>query len=100
MNKTTDIFVDLEVNKQDSPERSLFLSVILQALLDATSNKKGTHKKRAIAWFFCSAGVTCDNFEMVCHNAEMSSSFTRSFAYKVIYSSNVKYVRQRIKKML
>lgn len=95
-----DIFVEIERKEHESPERGLFLSVILQALLDATSNKKDTHKDRAIAWFFCSVGVTCDNFETVCDHAGMDSSFTRSFAYKVIHSPDLKYVRQRIKKML
>ena len=78
----------------------LFLSVILQALLDATSKKSKVNKDRAISWFFCSVGVTCDNFEQICQHAGLSPSYTRSFAYKVIHSPDIKYVRQRIKKML
>ena len=98
--KTIDIFIDLEHQVQEVPERGLFLSVILQALLDATSNKDTIYKDRAKAWFFCSVGVTCDNFELICDSAGMNPSYTRSFAYKVIHSKDLKYVRQRIKKML
>ena len=100
MKKTIDIFLDVEFNKKESPERGLFLSVILQALLDATNKKSKVHRDKAIAWFFCSVGVTCDNFEQICQHAGLSPSYTRSFAYKVIHSPDIKYVRQRIKKML
>jgi|TARA_R100000654_G_scaffold15138_1_gene32277 hypothetical protein len=100
MKKTIDIFLDVEFNNKESPERGLFLSVILQALLDATSKKSKVNKDRAISWFFCSVGVTCDNFEQICQHAGLSPSYTRSFAYKVIHSPDIKYVRQRIKKML
>ena len=100
MKKKIDIFLDVEYNKQELPERGLFLSVILQALLDATNSKSKVHKDRAIAWFFCSVGGTCDNFEQICEHAGLSPSYTRSFAYKVIHSPDLKYVRQRIKKML
>ena len=100
MKKTIDIFLDVEFNNKESSERGLFLSVILQALLDATSKKSKVNKDRAISWFFCSVGVTCDNFEQVCQHAGLSPSYTRSFAYKVIHSPDIKYVRQRIKKML
>ena len=100
MKKTIDIFLDVEFNNKESPERGLFLSVILQALLGATSKKSKVNKDRAISWFFCSVGVTCDNFEQICQHAGLSPSYTRSFAYKVIHSPDIKYVRQRIKKML
>ena len=100
MKKTIDIFLDVEYNKKELPERGLFLSVILQALLDATNKKSKVHRDKAIAWFFCSDGVTCDNFEQICNHAGLSPSYTRSFPYKVIHSPDLKYVRQRIKKML
>ena len=100
MKKTIDIFLDVEFNNKESPERGLFLSVILQALLDATNKKSKVHRDKAIAWFFCSVGVTCDNFEQICNHAGLSPSYTRSFAYKVIHSPDLKYVRQRIKKMI
>ena len=81
MKKTIDIFLDVEYNKKELPERGLFLSVILQALLDATNKKSKVHRDKAIAWFFCSVGVTCDNFEQICNHAGLSLSYTRSFAY-------------------
>ena len=52
-----------DINKQELPEE-VVLSVILQALLDATNSKSKLNKDRAIAWFV-SVGVTCDNFEYV-----------------------------------
>ena len=98
------IFVDIETKDRESPERALFLSVILQALLDATQEVKNPHshiyRDRARAWFFCSVGVTCDNFETVCDYAGMDIGYTRTFAYKVINSSELKYVRQKIKTIL
>jgi len=100
MKNNIDIFIDVEHKKQEAPERGLFLSVILQALLDATNDKSKVNKDRAIAWFFCSVGVTCDNFEYVCENAGMDAEYTRSFAIKVINSKEIKYVRQRIRRVL
>ena len=97
-----------ELEQQDSSnERILFLSVIFQALLDATKIKSKVESPRtsveranARAWFFSSVGVTCDNFEYVCENAGMNADYTRSFAIKVIKSKEIKYVRQRIRRVL
>ena len=47
MKKTIDIFLDVEYNKKELPERGLFLSVILQALLDATNKKSKVHRDKA-----------------------------------------------------
>ena len=102
-----EILTEIEEETFTCPERVLFLSVIFQALLDATkektiveSSRTSVERQHARAWFFCSVGVTCDNFEQICDHAGMSPSYTRSFAYKVIHSPDLKYVRQRIKKML
>ena len=105
--------IELEVsvlataNKSESPERKLFLAVIFQALLDATKPKEKKessisilNRNRAVSWFFCSAGVTCDNFEFVCEQAGLSSNYTRQFAYKVIHSKEIKFVRQKINAVL
>ena len=98
-----------ELNKQEdnSPERILFMSIIFQALLDATKEKTKVESSRtsveranARAWFFSSVGVTCDNFEYVCENAGMNAAYTRSFAIKVIKSKEIKYVRQKIRRVL
>ena len=102
-----EILTEIEEETFTCPERVLFLSVIFQALLDATkektiveSSRTSVERQHARAWFFCSVGVTCDNFEQICDHAGMSPTYTRSFAYKVIHSPDIKYVRQRIKKML
>jgi hypothetical protein len=103
-------YIDIltEVKKQESStERILFLSVIFQALLDATkikskveSPRTSVERQHARAWFFCTTGVTCDNFEYVCENAGMDAEYTRSFALKVINSKEIKYVRQKIRRVL
>ena len=109
MKKIIDINVSVltEVNRIESPEKKLFLAVIFQALLDATKPKEKKesaisvmNRDRAIAWFFCSVGVTCDNFEYVCENAGLNSNYTRHFAYKVIHSGEIKFVRQKINAVL
>ena len=102
-----EIITEIEKQEYNPPERILFLSVIFQALLDATKEKTKVESSRtsveranARAWFFSSIGVTCDNFEYVCENAGMDADYTRSFAIKVIKSKEIKYVRQRIRRVL
>ena len=101
------ILTEIDKYEESSPERLLFLSVIFQALLDATkektrieSSRTSVERANARAWFFCSVGVTCDNFEYVCENAGMDAEYTRGFALKVINSKEIKYVRQRIRRVL
>ena len=109
MKRTIDLEVSVlaTVKKSESPERKLFLAVIFQALLDATKPKEKKessisilNRNRAVTWFFCSVGVTCDNFEFVCEQAGLSSNYTRQFAYKVIHSKEIKFVRQKINAVL
>ena len=102
-----EIITEIEKQEYNPPERILFLSVIFQALLDATKEKTKVESSRtsverahARAWFFCSVGVTCNNFEYVCENAGMDADYTRNFALKVINSKEIKYVRQRIRRVL
>ena len=102
-----EIITEIKEHENSSPERMLFLSVIFQALLDATKEKTKVESPRtsveranARAWFFCSVGVTCENFEYVCENAGMDAEYTRGFALKVINSKEIKYVRQRIRRVL
>jgi len=102
-----EIITEIEKQEYSPPERILFLSVIFQALLDATkektiveSSRTSVERAHARAWFFCSIGVTCDNFEYVCESAGMDADYTRSFALKVINSKEIKYVRQRIRRVL
>ena len=92
---------------KSSREKLLFLAVILQALLDASKPKTKNEsdltlnsRERATAWFFCSIGVTCDNFEYICDHADIDSSYVRTFAYKVLKSKEINFVRKRINKLL
>ena len=71
------------------------MAVIGRALLDIIrdpSKNAQTYredviiKDRATAWFFCSIGVTCENFEFICEGAGIDPSVVRGFAYDVIHS--------------
>ena len=93
--------------KQESSEKNLFLAVVFQALLDATKPKVKNEssisimdRDKAIAWFFCSAGVTCDNFEFICDNANLDSNSVRGFAYEVINSKQKPNFRYKIYQIL
>ena len=85
-------------------ERRLFLSVILQALLDVSKmllhHRDKVNKSRAESWFFTSVGVTCENFESVCQMAGVQPSKARSFAYQVIRSTDKNFLRKRIRNVL
>lgn len=94
-NKNEEVFIDPIVQfDREEPERRLYMAIILQALLDATNKSNDLLCKRAQAWFFCSVGVTCDNFEFICDSANIDSGSVRSYAYEVVNSkqpSNFKY---------
>lgn len=94
-------------NKQTSPEKVLFLSVILQALLDATKpetlsepEEEKLARRSAQAWFLASIGVTSQDFTDVCDLAGISPVDMRSFAFKVLRSKEIKYIRKRINTVL
>lgn len=90
-----------------SPEKTLFLAVILQALLDATKpsydgepDNAVIDRQRAVAWFTASVGVTAEDFNEVCENAGVNPSYMRNFAYKVLKSGEIDFVRKRINAIL
>jgi len=92
---------------QNSSERLLFLSVLLQALLDATKPQASSEPEEAIdarrsaqSWFFASIGVTAEDFNTVCDMAGIDPSLMRGFAFKVLRSKEIKYVRKRINTVL
>ena len=96
-----DIFVDPIIQfDQKHPDRRLYLAVILQALLDATQDKNDLDRKRAKAWFQCSVGVTCNNFEFICDHAGVEPGYVRSFAYEAINSGKQGVFRYHIYRML
>ena len=110
---TTVLDINYDLLKISSPkvdggtERSLYLAVILQALLDATTSSSITStsdfqviKRQATSWFFASSGVTASDFEDVCDLAGLDPDATRSFAHKVIYSKEINFIRKRIHAIL
>jgi|TARA_R110000744_G_scaffold305441_1_gene413711 type VI protein secretion system component VasF len=87
--------------------KTLYLSVIVQALLDLTKPEQEgeashikVHRKQADAWFFSSIGTTCEDFEQVCNQAGVSSYKVRHYAYEVIKSGDIKDVRKKFKALL
>ena len=107
-----DIFVDpIVLFDHEEPERRLYLAVIIQALLDASNKlnkmnkdkaivrRNKINKDRAIAWFFCSIGVTCDNFEFVCDYAGLRPSSVREFAAYVINSEGEHEARDKLNRI-
>jgi|TARA_A100001201_G_C3967805_1_gene164655 glutaminase len=106
---TSKITINLDEFRPDesSPERTLFLCVILQALLDASKRAYNGEPKesilerdRAIAWFFASVGTTAEDFEEVCTNAGVDPDYMRDFAVKVLKTGEIEYVRRRINAIL
>lgn len=102
-----DLLEQLYNNNRKDPYRSLFISVIFQAILDVTKPEKDNetvdsklNRDQASAWFFASIGVTCENFEFICDYAGLSPKDVRSFASYVINSDNVGPVRNQISKLL
>tara|TARA_R110002020_G_C15873953_1_gene738406 strand:- start:196 stop:522 length:327 start_codon:yes stop_codon:yes gene_type:complete len=99
--KNEEVFIDpIVLFDREEPERRLYLAVILQALLDASNVSNIVTKDKAKAWFFCSVGVTCDNFEFICDNANLDASAVRGFAYEVINSEQKSNFRYRIYQIL
>jgi|TARA_Y100000401_G_scaffold112469_1_gene111939 hypothetical protein len=102
-----DLLEQLFKDSKKNPRRSLFISVIFQALADATKQENDNeadeiklNRDQAVAWFFASIGVTCENFEFVCDYAGLSPKDVRSFASYVINSDTKDLVRNRIIKLL
>jgi hypothetical protein len=98
-----DSLSDVTVN----PYQTLYLSVILQAILDASKprivNEDSSitqQRNEAQAWFSASVGVTCDDFEIICTYAGLSPITVRTFAFSVIKSGDTEDVRRKFKSLL
>jgi len=94
---------DVTVN----PYQTLYLSVILQAILDASkpevTNEDSSitlQRDEAQAWFSASVGVTCDDFELICTYAGLSPLAVRTFAFSVIKSGDTEDVRRKFRSLL
>ena len=88
-------------------EVSLYLAVVLQALLDVTKPKFKDesveikrHRDQAHAWIFSSVGVTCEEFKTICYYAGLEPEKVRSFAYEVTQSRDTEDVRRRFSSLI
>ena len=63
--------------------KRLYCAVILQAVIDATSEPKTIQQQidrdRARAWFFASAGTTAQAYEEICLLADVEPERLRTF---------------------
>ena len=98
---------ELYEKTKEYPDKTLFLSVIFQALLDVTKPKKDKEetniqmlRDQASAWFFASIGVTCENFEFICDYAGVDPKEMRRFAFHVINSDKGGRIRSQILSIL
>jgi len=104
MSKLSDRYQTIKDDRQSStPETFLFISVLLQALLDAITEessdleqRKSLDREKALAWFYASIGVTASDFEDVCDLANIDPIQMKSFAIDVINSDNKKEMRDKI----
>ena len=71
------------MNDDDAAIRRLWASVIIQALIDATSEPKtpqaAVYKKQAHAWITAEFGTTAQNFEGICLAASIEPNRVRTF---------------------
>ena len=95
-----------EITGKDS-HRSLYVGVILQALLDLTKPKFNAEKTsvqvyrdQAHSWIFKDVGVTCEAFAEICLYAGLEPSVVRKFATNVINSEDVSNVRRKFQALL
>ena len=105
----TNIHIEQVFNITDegSTERTLYLAVILQALLDATKEayegepeEAQEDRRAAHHWFFAEVGVTAEDFKEVCELAGLDADYTRQVAYKILESGEIAFVRKRINTLL
>lgn len=77
-----------EIETKDADEdagvmRRLWASVIIQQLIDATTDAKTPHaavfKRQARAWFTAEVGTTAQDFEEVCMSANVDPIRVRNF---------------------
>lgn len=90
-----------------NPHKSLYIAVILQALLDLSKPKFKKEKSdiqiqrdQAHSWVFASVGVTCKDFQEVCLYAGLKPESVREVAYSLINSKDNRNVRNTIKGFL
>tara|TARA_R110000823_G_scaffold303808_1_gene425270 strand:+ start:492 stop:842 length:351 start_codon:yes stop_codon:yes gene_type:complete len=95
------------VHEHHSPEKVMWLCVILQQLLDATKPVKDYDsaevqlvRDQAEAWIFSSIGVTAQDRDTVCYLAGVEPAAFKSFAKKVLKTKETVFIRKRINAIL
>ena len=112
MNNPFELSTDVSINSlydltDKDGERSLYIAVILQALLDLSKpkiknedNSIQLYRDQAHAWVFKDVGVTCQDFEEVCYYAGLEPSIIRNFASNVINLEDTNNVRRKFQALL
>jgi len=84
---------------EKNPHRSLYVAVIVQALLDVSRPKDKQEsdeykeiREEAHSWFFCS----CRDFETICDYAGFEPMKIRKFALKVINLGEPEDARRKV----
>ena len=87
--------------------KSLYVAVILQALLDMSKPKLDKERSniqvqrdQAHSWLFKEVGVTCQDFEEICFYAGLEPSVISKFAANVINSEDTSNVRRKFQALL
>ena len=88
-----------------SAERTLFLAVILQALLDATQKdtqdlESHKYKREAILWFTTKNGKRKEDFEYICQLADIEPNYMRRVAMEILTLKRTNFVRNHINALL
>ena len=80
------IFNELQPSggRDPNPERLLFIAVIAQAVVDATSPAPTHQRNAARAFVFSSVGVTCEHFHTICDCAGIDPAFVTLFTRDAI----------------
>ncbi len=97
--------VEKNISISTDAERTLFLAVILQALLDATQKdtqdlESHKYKREAILWFTTNNGKRKEDFEYICDLAEIEPNYMRRVAMEILTSKRTSFVRNHINALL
>ena len=88
-----------------STERTLFLAVILQALLDATQKdtndlENAKYKRESILWFTTKFGKKREDFDYICELADIEPNYMRKVAMDILTSRRTNFIRSHINAIL
>ena len=97
--------VEKNISISTDAERTLFLAVILQALLDATQKdtqdlESHKYKRESILWFTTNSGKRKEDFEYICELADIEPNYMRRVAMEILTSKRTNFVRNHINALL